>query len=123
MSSDLPGLKTCPVCDAELRGHKYAPLASIVDNAKDHSRLHKFLKDIKSRTWSEVLPLSEWQGDSDVVQLYALKCPAARLVLILVRSPVDLYDDDHIEWVEALTAEESSTLEAVIKQWTWKPLT
>lgn len=122
MSSDLPGLQTCPICDKELRGHKYTLLASIVDKPKNQFRLREFLNDIRSRKWSDVLRVNEWQGDSDVVQLYALKCPTSRLVLILVRSPVDLYDDDHIEGIESLTEEESATLNDVIKSWTWKPL-
>lgn len=110
MSSDLPRLQTCPICGKELRGHRYARLASIVDNARDRSRVDKFLNDIKTRTWSEVLRLQEWQGDSDVILLYAIKCPTSILASILVRSPFELYDDDHVVWIESLTPAESSTL-------------
>jgi hypothetical protein len=120
---DLPGLQTCPVCSNELRGHRYALLASIIENPKNQPRLHKFLNDIKSRSWSEVLRFSEWQGDSDVVQLYAIRCPTSLFALILIRSPFELYDDDHIIAIETLTADESSTLEAVIRGLNWKPLT
>jgi hypothetical protein len=122
MSSDLPRLQTCPVCGEELRGHRYALLASIVDDAKDRSRLDKFLNDIKSRTWSEVLRFNEWQGDSDVIQLYAISCPTSLLALILIHSPFELYDDDHLVRIESLTTEESSTLKAATERRNWKPL-
>jgi hypothetical protein len=122
MSSDLPQLQTCPICGKELRGHRYALLASVVDNARDRSRVDKFLNDIKTRTWSEVLRLEEWQGDSDVILLYAIKCSSSILALILVRSPFELYDDDHVVWIETLTTEESSTLNAATERRNWKPL-
>jgi hypothetical protein len=122
MSSDLPGLKNCPVCQKDLRGHRFVLLASIVDNLKDSSRLKTFLNDIKTRNWSEVLRYSEWRGDSDVVQLYAIKCTASLLGLVLIRSPFELYDDDHIVSTETLTANESSTLLAVTERKNWKPL-
>ena len=119
---DLPGLQTCPVCGNELRGHSYAILASIIETPKTQPRLHKFSNDIKNRCWSEVLRFSEWQGDSDVIQLYSIRCPTSLFALILIRSPFELYDDDHIIAIEALTADESSTLEAVIRGRNWKPL-
>ncbi|HEY0728590.1 MAG TPA: hypothetical protein VGD38_11005 [Pyrinomonadaceae bacterium] len=112
--SDLPGLRTCPVCEKEPRGHRYARLASIIDNPNDQSRADKFLKDIASRRWSEVLPINEWQGGADMFELYALRCPTSRLALIVVRSPFELFDDDHIAAIETLTTDESSTLAALI---------
>lgn len=122
MSSDLPRLQTCPICGKELHGHRYALLASIVDNAKDRCRVDKFLNHIKTRTWSEILRLEEWQGDSDVILLYAIRCPTSILALILVRSPFELYDDDHVVWIESLTTEASSTLKAATERLNWKPL-
>ena len=122
MSIDLPGLKHCPVCQQDMDGHRYALLASIIDNRKEPSRLDKFVTDIKTRKWSQVLRYNEWRGDSDVVQLYAIKCPASLLGLVLIRSPFELYDDDHIVWTETLTAAESSTLQALTERKNWKPL-
>jgi hypothetical protein len=122
MSSHLLGLPTCPVCGKELRGHRYALVASLVDNPKDRPRTDKFLNDIKSRSWSQVLPINEWQGDADVFELYAIRCPSSRLALVVVRSPFDLYDDDHIVAIESLRADESSTLAALTDRRNWKPL-
>ena len=120
--SDLPVLQICPVCGNHLRGHRYALLASIVENPRDLCRLHQFMSDIKSRSWSEVLRFNEWQGDSDVIQLFAIRCPSSLLALTLVRSPFELYDDDHVIWIETLTGDESSALEAVARGRNWKPL-
>lgn len=120
--SDLPGLQICPVCGTQFRDHRYVLLASIIENPKDESRLHQFLNDIRTRNWSAVLRLSEWQGHSDVIQLFAIRCSTSLLALVLVRSPVELYDDDHVIGIETLTADESAALETVARGRNWKPL-
>lgn len=122
MHVDLPGLRSRPVCDKELRGHRYALLASMIDNPEYQPRFAKFLSDIHSRAWSTVLQCNEFQGDSDAIELYAIRCPTSLLGLVLVRSPFELYDNDHVVAVESLTEAESSVLAPLTTQKNWKPL-
>ncbi len=122
MSAELAGLNKCPVCAETLRRHRYARLASIIVNPKNHARLDAFLNDVKKRNWAEVLRFDEWQGDADIIELYGIKCPSSLFALILIRSPFELFDDDHILETECLTRNESATLESVTTKKNWKPL-
>lgn len=122
MHSDLAGLDTCPACGHELRGHRYTRLASRVDRSKDQTQLLKFLEDIQNRIWSNVLPFQDWQGDSDVTELYCIRCPFGGLALVVTRSPFALEEDDRIVGIHCLTAVESSILDALTEERNWKPL-
>jgi hypothetical protein len=122
MPSDLPGLNTCPACRQELRGHRYARLASRIDNSKDQTQLLKFLEDIQNRIWSNVLGFRDWQGDSDVTQLYCIKCPFDGFGLVVIRSPVELSEDDRIISIDCLTAGETEILASLTTDRNWKPL-
>ena len=121
MSEKLRELFPCPGCSGDLSHHQSVLIASIIDDPTQKTRLRQFLRGIKSRNWSsDVLRFQEWEGGSDVVFLYALRCPDQHIILVLVRDPVELLDNKKIVGIEKLNVEDSRALFNLLGSQEWK---
>ena len=118
MNSDLGGMEACPACSKDFRKHRYALLSSFVEDQRSKS----FLEDMEKRKWRTLLSFKEWKGDSDVLRLYAIKCPSGAIPTVLVRSPFEPFEDDYVLSIEVLGLIESQTLWDVASKRNWKPL-
>ncbi|HEY0766106.1 MAG TPA: hypothetical protein VGD61_27235 [Pyrinomonadaceae bacterium] len=122
MRNKILELELCPGCGESLSGHKFALFASIIDDPNHKFRLEAFLNAIKSRSWGDVLPFREWDGGSDVMQVYALMCSSQTLSLVLIRNPVEVLDSERIVGIEPLDLEESRRLLELMHQVEWCPI-
>jgi hypothetical protein len=121
-ASVLSKLEKCPFCGRAMLGHSNSLLASVVINHKDPRRLHEFFEAMKSHRWAEMLAFQEWEGGQDDLELYGLRCQYDRVNLVIVRSPVELYDNDEIIGIEALSEEVSQDLLAHVTEKEWTPV-
>lgn len=122
MQNKIIDLEFCPECRKPLSGHEFGLFASIIDHPKLKSRLEAFLKAIKSRSWDDVLSFHEWDGGSDVIQVYALLCPRQTLSLVLIRNPLEVLDSERIIGIEPLDLEESRRIFNLMNQVQWHPI-
>ena len=118
----LSSIGPCPICKRELSGHSYSLLASeVVDRKSGQESLITFFESLKNRDWKRLLKAGNWEGLSDNVELYGIVCGGA-VVLVVIRSPFELYDDDEILLVETVAEEDSRLLLGLAKDKTWKTL-
>ena len=71
-------------------------------------------------SWDDVLSFREWDGGSDVMQVYALSCPNRTLSLVLIRNPLEVLDSERIVGIEPLGLEESRRLLELMNQIEWR---
>ena len=120
MNSQLGGMKECPGCSKDLKGHRYACLSSVIEGTSEHTG--EFFENIENRRWKKLLNTKEWDGGADILFLYAIKCPNGGIPTVLVRSPFELSYDDHVLAIEVLNLMESQTLIDIGTKLNWKPL-
>jgi hypothetical protein len=122
MRNKILDLEFCPGCGKRLSGHEFALVASIIDHPNHKFRLEAFLNAIKSRSWDDVLSFREWDGGSDVMQVYALLCPTRTLSLVLIRNPLEVLDSERIVGIEPLDLKESGRILELMHQVEWHPI-
>jgi hypothetical protein len=100
----------CLSCGGAVGGHWYWRLASeLIEASTD--REGKLAGLVSSSQWDAASRVKEWQGDHDVRELYAIKCPRGiRLGLYTVVSTVDLYSDDYREDAALLSVRDSESV-------------
>ena len=122
MRNKILDLELCPGCGKPLSGHQFALIASIIDDQNHKFRLETFLNAIKNRSWDGVLSFHEWDGGSDVMQVYALLCPIGAVSLVLIRNPLEVLDSQKIVGIEPLDLNESRRILELINQVEWHPI-
>jgi hypothetical protein len=91
-------ISPCPACGKEIvehgDGHSYALLASEI--AREESKdLENFLQLYKSRNWADLSQIQRFEGAFNAALLYAVQCTGG-ITVLLVRSPVELFEDDSL---------------------------
>jgi hypothetical protein len=113
----------CPHCKRGLIGHFYSLLASDVVERKDVKvGLIAFFESLKQHDWPKLFSFQRWEGLSDNVELYGILCGTDSVVLVVVRSPFELYDSDEILAIEALHQDDSKALLRLAKDKNWKTI-
>ena len=113
----------CPHCGRGLTGHSYSLLASdVIDRNEGSHRLIEFFDSLKSHDWGKLLTFQRWEGLADNVVLYGIRCGSDSLVLVAVRSPFELYDNDEILTIEALGEDDTKDLLELAKDKDWKAI-
>jgi hypothetical protein len=84
-------------------GHSYALLASEI--AREESKdLKDFFQLYKSRNWADLNKIQRFEGAFNAAVLYAVQCTGG-ITMLVVRSPVELYEDDSL--LEAVVLDDS----------------
>ena len=113
----------CPNCGRELTGHLYSLLASdVIDRKEGQQRLIEFFESLKSHDWRKLLTFQQWEGVSDNVELFGILCGPDSVVLVVIRRPFELYDNDEILAIEALGEVDSKSLLGLVKDKNWKTI-
>ena len=72
--------------------------------------------------WDALHSFKEWEGDRDDVLVYAIRGPHDAGVVILIRSPLELYEPDEVFVQEMVTAEELAAITGLVPLTDWRPL-
>ena len=103
-------ISPCPACGKESvrykDGHSYALLASEIANEESQHELKRFFELYRSRSWVDLNQIKRFDGGFNAALLYAVRCPSGVIVL-LVRSPVELIEDDSL--LDALVLDEGES--------------
>jgi hypothetical protein len=88
----------CRACGKEVvkrgDGHSYALLASEI--AREESQdLKRFFELYNSRRWEDLNQIKRFEGAFNAAILYAVQCTGG-ITVLLVRSPVELFEDDSL---------------------------
>jgi hypothetical protein len=113
-------LARCPHCHRELTGHSYSLLAAQVVERDAQRGLLEFFESLKAHDWLKLLSFQRWEGGSDNVELYGILCDFAWVVLVVVRSPLELFEHDEILGIEVLEEADSKALLDAAKGKSWK---
>jgi hypothetical protein len=120
-ASLLSMIDQCPHCGRKLTGHHYVVFASdVVDKEKQH--LIEFFESFKSHDWRKLVTFQRWEGLSDNVELYGILCGSDSVVLVVIRSPFELYESNEILAIEALDEDDSKAFLEWAKDKNWKSI-
>lgn len=105
-------ISPCPACGKKVvehgDGHSYTLLASEI--AREESKdLKDFFQLYKSRSWADLNQIQRFEGAFNAALLYAVQC-AGGITVLLVRSPVELFEDDSLLDVVVLDESEATAI-------------
>lgn len=112
-------LSRCPCCDGGLADHELAMAASV--SLKEGGELDRLRTLVENRDWVSLADLDDWQGVTDNVVLYALRCPSGGIALFELFSPLELFGSPRVLAVQVLSSEESRCFQAEA-EWEWTTL-
>jgi len=115
-------LKVCPACGANLNNHSYAIFAVTVASGERKKELLEFFQALKAHDWRKVRQFEDFDPLHNAAEAFALKCVSGSLVLLMVRSPFELYDASNIMDFEVLDGESGKELSALIEADEWRML-
>ena len=115
-------LQSHPTCGKDLFCHSYALLATAVFSGENESRVLKFFKALRERRWQELVEFQDWDATRDNVEAYVIRCKPERVLLLVLHSPYELYEDDSVVECEDLGEESGQQITSFIQQNQWKSL-
>jgi hypothetical protein len=115
-------IPACPVCNGKLESHQYAVIATTIIGEQEKPRVTELISHVRMHHWDALSSFKEWKGDRDDVVVYAIRGPHDAGVVILVRSPYELYENDELFVQEMVTAEELAVISGLVPLTDWRPL-
>ena len=109
----------CSQCPKALAEHDWAGLASAVVTEQNKERLTTFLEKVKEHDWRSVATFQDYDATHDDMLVFAVRCISGGFVFI-VRSPLELWEDDEVHLCEAVTPAETMEIESYIPSDSWR---
>ena len=111
----LQFMSPCRACGKEVvklgDGHSYTLLASEI--AREESKdLKHFFQLYDGRRWADLNQIKRFEGAFNAALLYAVQCSGG-ITVLLVRSPVELFDDDSLLNAVVLDEAEASAIDTL----------
>jgi hypothetical protein len=105
----------CPACGKKQvekgDGHEYALLASEIARESSPDLLH-FFELYKNREWSELAQIRRFEGAFNAALIYVVRCGGG-MTVVVVRSPVELYESDSVLEAVVLDAASAEAIESL----------
>ena len=118
----LQFLCPCRACGKEVvkrgDGHSYTLLASEIAHEESQD-LKQFFQLYNSRRWADLNQIKRFEGAFNAALLYAVQCTGG-ITLLLVRSPVELFEDDSL--LDAVVLDEAEVSAINMLHLTFKSL-
>jgi hypothetical protein len=108
----------CSRCPRLLTEHDWAMFASTVASPQNKPRLIEFFEKVKAHDWCSVAAYTDFDATENDVLVYAVRCVSGGFVAV-VRSPVELYENDELYLRENVTAAEMSEIERLVPATEW----
>jgi hypothetical protein len=115
-------LEVCPACGAHLHYHSYALFAITVASDERKKELLEFFHTLKAHDWLKARQFDDFDPLLNAAEAFVLKCVSGSLVLLMVRSPFELFDASNIMDFEVLDDENGKELNALIEADRWQML-
>jgi hypothetical protein len=115
-------MPACPGCHRKMDGHQFALIATTIIGEQEKPRVTELIGHVRMHRWDALHSFKEWKGDRDDVVVYAIRGPHDAGVVILVRSPYELYENDKICVQEMVTAEELAVISELVPLTDWQPV-
>jgi hypothetical protein len=87
-----------------MESHQYAVIATRIIGEQEKPRVTELIGHRRVHRWGALHSFKEWKGDRDDVVVYAIRGPHNAGVVILVRSPYELYENDEVFVQEMVTS-------------------
>jgi hypothetical protein len=113
-------LSHCPVCRGELSRHRFAEIASTTASESNRSRVTELIGHVRQHRWEELTDYKDFRGDQNALVVYAILGPHEQGAVILVRDPVELYENDEIYLQEQLNQNELSVFNSLVPKNHWR---
>jgi hypothetical protein len=115
-------MPACPVCNGKMDGHQFALIAKTIIGEQEGPRVLELINNVRIHRWDALHSFKEWKGDRDDVVVYAIRGPHDAGVVILVRSPYELYENDEVFVREMVAAAELAVISGLVPVTDWQPL-
>lgn len=104
-----------------LRGY-YALVATISVQEQYSSDIKNMMSALADRSWESALQYESWEGSTDNLELYALALTAGDVILALLKSPYNPFDENELLFFETLTISEGASVKKLTKNAKWRPI-
>jgi hypothetical protein len=115
-------LTVCPACHQSCDAHSYALFATTVAVTDRGSRLREFLDTLKKNDWAKAMEFQEFEGSQDAAEAYAVRCVSGPVILLIIRSPFELFEPGEILSREVLEPSSGKALVRLIQPDAWANL-
>lgn len=109
---------SCLICSRGLVGHRVMELCS----AHRESTIAAVLRSVRERNWNELLSIKEWDPEANNLVVYVTAGVHPGGMIVAVRSPHELYENDEVFSKEILSSVELNALETLAADMKWDPL-
>lgn len=115
-------LPICPACNITAQGHLFALTATAIIGENAKVRITELISHVRRHDWAALLSFREWKATSDTAVVYAIQGPHPEAVVILIRSPYELYERDEIFVQEIVTSTDLAAISELVLPSDWQPL-
>ncbi|QQS48912.1 MAG: hypothetical protein IPM66_09935 [Acidobacteriota bacterium] len=115
-------LQRCPACSNNFEDHAYALFAVTVLGDDRSGRLKEFFNAIEENRWEDARKYQDFDQKRDAVVAYALKCRTGSLVMVMERSPSEIYETDRLIACTLIDEEHGQSLDRIISANEWRSL-
>jgi hypothetical protein len=115
-------LSSCSACKVSLDCHHFAIMGTTVVSDENQPRIIQFLRYVKQHEWNDLSKFKDWQTERNNLVVYSIACPNGGGMVVVVRSPFELYENDEVYLQETITPEEQLTISKVVPPGEWRAL-
>ncbi len=114
-------LPICPACNITTQGHLFALIATAIIGEDEKPRITELISRVKKHDWA-AHSFKERKATCDNAVVCAIKGPHPEGVVILLRSPYELYESDDIFVQEIVNFAGLATISELVLPSDWQPL-
>lgn len=107
-------LPSCSACNAAIDSHHFALIGTTVIGDQGKPRVTQFFGHVKRHEWNDLSQFKEWQALRDNLVAYSISCPSGGGMVVVVRSPFELYDHDEVQLLETVTPDEQLVISGIV---------
>ena len=115
-------LLICPACNVTAQGHLLALISTAIIGKDEKARITELICRVRKHEWAALHSFKEWKATCDNAVVYVIKGPHPEGVVILLRSPYELYESDDIFLQEIVNSADLATISELVLPSDWQPL-
>jgi hypothetical protein len=113
-------LPSCSACKTAIDSHHFAVIGTTVVGDQQKPRVTEFFRHVKQHEWNDLSQFKDWQADRDNLLAYSISCPNGGGMVVVVRSPFELYDSDEVYHQETFTPDEQRIISEAVPPGEWQ---
>jgi hypothetical protein len=115
-------LPSCSACKAAIDSHHFAVIGTTVIGDQEKPRVTQFLRHVKQHEWNDLSQFKDWHVARDNLLAYSIYCPNGGGMVVVVRSPFELYDGAEVYLQETITPNEQQVISEAVLPSEWHAL-